>query len=241
MAPCYNKAHQHARPEDSVEHLADFYRVMHAAAHAANPEAVVEVCPCGTGYAFHNMPFIDQAPSSDPTSSWQIRHKGKTLKALMGRSAAYAGDHVELSDGGTDFASSVGVGAVVATKFTWPVDPKPKDSFLLTPEREALWRQWLKVAAETRLAEGSYRGELYDIAFDKPETHVVDKDGVLYYAFYAPNWAGQVELRGLLPGRRYAVADYVSGRSMGQVSSPQARLNLSFRHALLLVARPLNT
>jgi len=238
VAPCYNPAHKHTRPEDSVEHLSDFYRVLHQAAHAAKPGAVVEVCPCGTGYAFHNMPFMDQAPASDPTSSWQVRHKGKTLKALMGRSSAYAGDHVELSDGGDDFASSVGIGAVVSTKFTWPVDPKPKDSFLLTPEREAHWRHWLEVSARHRLAEGSYRGELYDIAFDKPETHVVEKNGALYYAFYAPNWAGQVELRGLQPGRRYSVSDYVNGRSLGQVSAQQPRLALNFQHALLLLAQP---
>ncbi|MCO2667327.1 alpha-galactosidase, partial [Pseudomonas aeruginosa] len=123
VAPCYNPAHRHARPEDSVEHLADFYRVFHDAAHAIKPDAVVEVCPCGTAYAFHNMRYIDQAPASDPLSSWQVRHKGKTLKALMGASSAYAGDHVELSDGGRDFASAVGVGAVISTKFTWPVDP----------------------------------------------------------------------------------------------------------------------
>ncbi|MBI3350252.1 MAG: alpha-galactosidase, partial [Burkholderiales bacterium] len=44
VAPCFNPVHKHARPEDSVEHLADYYRVLHDAAHAANPEAVVEVC-----------------------------------------------------------------------------------------------------------------------------------------------------------------------------------------------------
>jgi alpha-galactosidase len=61
----------------------------------------------------------------------------------MGPSAPFAGDHVELSDHGDDFASTVGIGAVVSTKFTWPVDPKPKDSFLLTPEKERLWRKWV--------------------------------------------------------------------------------------------------
>ena len=44
------------------------------------------------------MPYMNQAVASDPESSWQVRHKGKTIKALMGPSAAYAGDHVELSD-----------------------------------------------------------------------------------------------------------------------------------------------
>jgi alpha-galactosidase len=51
-----------------------------------------------------------------------VRSKGKSVKALMGGRSSYAGDHVELSDGGNDFASSVGVGAVISTKFTWPKD-----------------------------------------------------------------------------------------------------------------------
>jgi alpha-galactosidase len=240
VAPCFNKAHQHARPEDSVEKLADFYRVMHDAAHAANPEAVVEVCPCGTGYAFHNMPFMDQAPASDPTSSWQVRHKGKTLKALMGPWSAYAGDHVELSTGGQDFASSVGIGAVVASKFTWPVDPKPKDSFLLTPEREAHWKQWVDLYNRQRLAEGRYRGELYDLGFDKPETHVVEQGGALHYAFYAERWDGPVMLRGLTGSStgRWTVRDSLSGKALGTVSADKPTLPLRFSHSLLIEAQP---
>jgi alpha-galactosidase len=237
VAPCFNPAHKHARPEDAVEKLADFYKVMHAAAHAANPEAVVEVCPCGTGYAFHNMPFMDQAPASDPTSSWQVRHKGKTLKALMGPWSAYAGDHVELSTGGQDFASSVGIGAVVASKFTWPVDPKPKDSFLLTPEREAHWRQWVDLYNRRRLAEGRYRGELYDLGFDKPESHVVEQGGALHYAFYAERWDGPVTLRGLGAGR-WTLRNALTGGELGKVSADKPTLPLRFTHSLLIEARP---
>lgn len=237
VAPCFNPAHKHARPEDAVEKLADFYKVMHETAHAANPEAVVEVCPCGTGYAFHNMLFMDQAPASDPLSSWQVRHKGKTLKALMGPWAAYAGDHVELSTGGQDFASSVGIGAVVATKFTWPVDPKPKDSFLLTPEREQHWRQWVDLYNRQRLAEGRYRGELYDLGFDKPETHVIEQGGALHYAFYAERWDGPVTLRGLGAGR-WTLRDAQTGKEIGKVGADKPTLPLRFTHSLLIEARP---
>ncbi|MDR7333764.1 alpha-galactosidase [Roseateles asaccharophilus] len=237
VAPCYNPKHKHARPEESVEAVATFYKVMHDVAHAANPEAVLEVCPCGTSYAFHNMPFMDQAPSSDPLSSWQVRHKGKTLKALMGPWSAYAGDHVELSTGGQDFASSVGIGAVVATKFTWPVDPKPKDSFLLTPEREAHWKTWVDLYNKQRLAEGRYRGELYDLGFDKPETHVVERGGALHYAFYAERWDGPVTLRGLNAGR-WTVRDSLSGKELGKVTADKPTLPVRFTHSLLIEAQP---
>ena len=237
VAPCYNPAHRHTRPEESVEQVQNFHRVIYETAREVNPQAVVEVCPCGTAYAFHNMPFMNQTPASDPESSWQGRHKGKTLKALMGRSWAYAGDHVELSDHGDDFASTVGVGGIVSTKFTWPVDPKPKDSFLLTPRREAAWRQWIGVYRAQRLAQGRYLGELYDIGFDKPETHVVEKQGRLYFAFYSDEWDGPVTFRGLGQGT-YALRDYVEDKPFGTVSAASPVRTLAFRKHLLLEARP---
>ena len=238
VAPCYNPAHKHARPEESYEKLQDFWKMVYDTAREINPKAVVEFCPCGTSYAFHTLPYTNQAPSSDPLSSWQVRHKGKTLKALMGPTAAYAGDHVELSDGGDDFASTVGIGAVVSTKFTWPEDPKPKDSYLLTAVKEAKWRKWIGIYKDKMLPKGQYRGELYDIGFDKPETHAVEKEGRLYYAFYADSWSGQVELRGLQAGR-YRVRDYVEDRDLGEVSASNNKLKIGVERALLLEAIPI--
>jgi alpha-galactosidase len=237
VAPCYNPAHRHSRPEDSVEGLRDFFHAIYDTAMRINPEAVVELCPCGTSYSFYNFPFINQAPASDPESSWQVRHKGKTLKALMGPSAPYAGDHVELSDHGDDFASTVGVGAVVSTKFTWPVDPKPKHSFLLTPEREILWRKWIALYKDKMLPLGIYRGELYDIGFDEPEAHAIEKSGRMYYAFYADRWSGPIALRGLAKGD-YRVRDYFYDRELGSVSGTRNTLQANFEHFLLLETIP---
>ena len=237
VAPCFNPAHHHARPEESVEQLQNFFRSIYETAMDVNPEAVVEICPCGTSYAFHNMPYMNQAPASDPLSSWQVRHKGKTLKALMGPSAPYAGDHVELSDGGSDFASTVGIGAVVSTKFTWPIDPKLKDSFLLTPEHEQLWRKWIALYRSHLLPSGIYRGTLYDIGFDRPEAHVIEKDGSMYYAFYADHWRGPVELRGLNAGA-YVVRDYFNDRLLGQLTDAHHHIDVRFERFLLLHVRP---
>jgi alpha-galactosidase len=237
VAPCFNPAHRHARPQESVEKLQDFFLAIYQTATRINPEAVIELCPCGTSYSFFNFRSFNQAPASDPESSWQIRHKGKTLKALMGPSAAFAGDHVELSDGGSDFASTVGIGGIISTKFTWPRDPKPKDSFLLTPEREALWRKWIALSGERQLPLGRYRGELYDIGFDKPETHVVENAGRLYYAFYAREFNGAVPLRGLTASR-YRVRDYFNDREFGEVSAPHHSLQIAFNGSLLLEAIP---
>jgi alpha-galactosidase len=237
VAPCFNPAHRHARPEESVEKLQDFFLAIYQTAMKINPEAVIELCPCGTSYSFFNFRSFNQAPASDPESSWQIRLKGKTLKALMGPSAAFAGDHVELSDGGSDFASTVGIGGIISTKFTWPRDPKPKDSFLLTPEKEALWRKWIALYSERQLPLGTYRGELYDIGFDKPETHVVEKAGRFYYAFYAREFSGAVPLRGLT-AERYHVRDYFNDRKLGEVSSTRNRLQIAVDGSLLVEAIP---
>ena len=235
--PCYNPAHGHARPEESFERLQDFWKLMYDTAMAVNPEAVVEICPCGTSYAFHNMPAMNQTVASDPESSWQVRLKGKTIRALMGPSAAFAGDHVELSDRGDDFASTVGIGAIVATKFTLPSDPRPENGLILTPARETLWRKWIALYNAKQLPTGRYRGDLYDIGFDKPEAHAIEKDGRLYYAFYADRWDGPVEMRGL-DARRYEVSDYFNGKLLGTVTPDTARLPVAFERFLLLEATP---
>ena len=237
VAPCFNPAHGHARPEDSVEGLQNFFRAMYDTAIKINPNVVMEMCPCGTAYSIFNLPYLNQAPASDPETSWQVRHKGKTLKALMGPHAPFAGDHVELSDHGDDFASTVGIGGIVSTKFTWPLDPKPKDSFLLTPEKEREWRRWIAIYKDKMLPRGTYRGELYDIGFDKPEAHVVAQSGRLYYAFYAARWNGQIVLRGLESGS-YRVRDYFNDRDLGTVSAARNQLHAAFERFLLLEASP---
>lgn len=243
VAPCYNPAHHHAHPSDSVEGLAKFWQAIYHAAHEANPNAVVELCPCGTAFAFHNLPATDQFPSSDPLSSWQIRTKGKSIKALIGNRSSYAGDHVELSDNQNDFASSVGIGAVISSKFTWPKDtdhpaePLPPGGYLLTPEKEVLWRKWIGIYKEHMLPKGEYLGDLYDIGFDKPEAHAIRKDGKQYYAYYAPQWNGKVELRGL-PAGRWKVRDLFNERDLGVVDATTASITANFERFLLLQATP---
>ena len=102
---------------------------------------------------------------------------------------------------------------------------------------EAKWRHWIGLYNEKRLAQGSYRGELYDIGFDRPEAHVVEKSGHLYYAFYAPRWTGSIELRGLAAGS-YRVRDYVNGLELGTVTRERNRIDATFEHALLVEVVP---
>ncbi|MFM9937260.1 MAG: glycoside hydrolase family 36 protein [Novosphingobium sp.] len=241
VAPCYNPAHGQARPEASFEGLQDFWKALHAEAVAINPDAVIEICPCGDSFAFHNIPAMNNTPASDPESSWQVRLKGKTFKALMGSSAPFTGDHVELSDGHDDFASTYGIGAIPSTKFTWPADTdKPTDvlppgGFVLTAAKEALWRKWVDLYQANRLAEGTYLGGLYDIGFDKPEAHVVAKHGALHFAFFAQTWNGPLALRGLDRGR-WALTDGFTGEPLGTVDGAGAVLPAKFEKFLLVQA-----
>lgn len=238
VTPCYNPAHRHTRPEESTEGVAQFWKAVYEAAHEANRNALIELCPCGTAFAFHNLPYVDQYPASDPRSSYQVRTKSKSMKALMGQGSSYAGDHVELSDGGDDFASSYGVGGVLSTKFTYPADALA-GRHVLTPEKEVLWRTWVDLYKKNMLSTGEYRGELYDIGFDKPEAHVVAKGRTLHYAFYADRWDGTVELRGLGRGR-YRLTDPFAGVFLGTVDARHNTVKLTFERFQLIVAEPID-
>jgi alpha-galactosidase len=234
---CYNPAHHHASPEDSVEAMPDFFRAIYETAQALKRGALVEFCPCGTGYSFLTMPYFNMSVASDPENSFQVRSKAKTLKALMGDDLPFFGDHVELSDGGNDFASTIGVGGVVGTQFVLPALVKKISTSDLTPAREAKFEKWLGIYRDKMLSRGRYLGQLYDIGFDIPETHVIRRDQTMYYAFYARHWKGPIELRGL-DDRNYTVTDYVNGNSFKAVSGHKARLNVAFDGLLLLEVRP---
>jgi alpha-galactosidase len=237
VPPCYNPAHHHKRPEDSVEALPDFFRELYETARSVKPDALVEFCPCGTAYSFFTMPHFNMSVASDPESSFQIRSKGKTLKALMGDNVPYFGDHVELSDGAIDFASTVGVGGVVGTQFVLPNLVKKRSTSDLTPEREKIFEKWLHIYKEQMLSRGEYLGDLYDIGFDLPETHVIRKGAGMYYAFFARHWSGPIELRGL-QDRTYHIVDYVNNKDLGSVHGPKAKISAQFNKHLLLEARP---
>ena len=208
-APDYNPASGLQYPEEACERHPEFFKGIYERAQADKPGSVVQVCPCGCAVNFYYLPYFNQAVASDPTSSAQIRQKRKTYAAMCPQLAYYA-DHVELSDGGLDFASQIGVGGIIGTKFTWP-EPNPdateNGGSLLTPEKENLLRKWVPIYSSKMLSTGEYLN-LYDIGFDKPESHVIAKDGAMYYAFYAPFWDGEpITLRGL-EARKYTVTEY---------------------------------
>ncbi|MEQ8471979.1 MAG: alpha-galactosidase [Marinoscillum sp.] len=238
VAPDHNPESGLDDPDLAPELLPQFFKAIYEEARSIKPNAVVENCPCGTCMSFYNMPFMNQAVSSDPLSSWQIRHKGKTYKALI-PNTAYYGDHVELSDESQDFASSFGIGAVLGTKFTWPKDnPAASNSYLLTPEKEEVWKTWFSLYNDKMLSQGEYLGGLYDIGYDRPETHVILKKDTLYYAFYDEQFSGQVEFRGLSEPGTYIVNDYVNDIIIGEISLTKPQLTINFEKSVLVEVYP---
>jgi alpha-galactosidase len=249
---CYNPAHHHKSPQDSVNAMADVYKTIFQTSRALKPESVTQSCPCGTPPSLAWLPFIDQAVTADPVGAVQVRRRIKMYKALLGPESAVYGDHVELStmdrignnwrEHGEDFASTIGPGGVVGTKFVWP-DPGPKyKAVALTPEKEEHWKKWIGIYNQKMLSKGTFRN-LYVYGYDTPEGYAIEKDGKMYYAFFAPSaapWKGEIELRGLTPGS-YHVRAYAEDKDMGTVEATAdaaPRLKTEFKdHLLLEVSR----
>ncbi|MFB3921632.1 MAG: glycoside hydrolase family 36 protein [Terriglobia bacterium] len=246
MPACYNPKHHHQSPEDSIRAMADVFKVIFETTRRLKPDSVTQVCPCGTSPNFAWLPYMDQAVTADPVGAVQVRHRIKMYKALMGPQAAVYGDHVELSamrrvgqdylESGSDFASTVGLGGVLGTKFTWPDYGPPFKNVFLTPEKEAHWKKWIDLYNAKMLSRGVFRN-FYTIGYDVPEGYAIEKDGKMYYAFFAPEpdkpWKGEVELRGLQPGK-YRVLEYENGNDLGTLDSSSPRLATEFRHHLML-------
>ena len=207
-------------------------------AKSINPDCVIELCPCGAMASYFNMFYNDQPVSSDPKSSWQIRHRGKTFKALMGPNVPYYGDHVELSTGGNDFASTIGIGGVIGTKFTWPNPPEGRRGkrSLLTEEKEIYLNKFIGIYNKEMISKGEYQN-LYDTGYDKPEGHAVKKADIMYYAFFAPEWDGEIELRGL-ENISYKVYDYENNELLETIKGTEAVISKNFEHHILLKCVP---
>jgi alpha-galactosidase len=245
---CHNPAHHHKSPQDSVNAMADVYKVIYQTTRGLKPESVTQSCPCGTPPSLAWLPYMDQAVTADPVGAVQVRRRIKMYKALLGPESAVYGDHVELSamtrvgkdwlEHGDDFASTIGAGGVVGTKFVWP-DPGPKYKAVnLTPQKEERWKKWMAIYNDKMLSKGTFL-PLYTYGYDFPEAYAIQKDGKMYYAFFAPTsaaWGGEVELRGLGAGT-YRVLDYEDNEALGtvRVSANQTpKLTTSFKEHLLL-------
>ena len=261
VPPCFNPKHHHKSPNDSVYAMGDVYKVIFETTRALKPDSITQSCPCGTPPSLAWLRYMDQAVTADPVGSVQVRRRVKMYKALLGPRAAIYGDHVELTrligantnhelDIGSDFASTLGTGGVLGTKFTWPDYGPQYKTVYLDDQKLDHWKKWIALYNEKMLSKGNFL-DLYVYGYDLPEGYAIEKDGIFYYAFYAPEragkakagsvtpayWDGEIELRGL-SDKRYRVRDYVNSKDYGTLSGPTAHLHVDFQNNLLLQATP---
>ena len=246
MPACYNPGHHHKSPDESIRAMGDVFKAIFDTTRRLKPDSVTQVCPCGTAPNIAWLPYMDQAVTADPVGGVQVRRRIKMYKALLGPHAAVYGDHVELSEmhrngkeyreTGKDFASTVGLGGVLGTKFTWPDYGFGFKDVYLTPEKEANWKKWIGTYNSKMLSRGAFLN-LYTLGYDVPEGYAIEKDGKMYYAFFSPEpekpWKGEVELRGLQAGK-YRVLDYDNGKDLGTIDGSASKLRAEFAHHLLL-------
>ena len=128
----------------------------------------------------------------------------------------------------------------------WPDDPQVwarlnDEYYPLTEEKQAEWKRWLDLYRELMLPGGEYLN-FYDSIYNEPEGHVIAKEGRFYYAFYTDligqRYQGSIVLLGLETGRRYRLRNYESGRELGVVRGPAARLQADFTSHVLIEAVP---
>lgn len=252
MVPeCFNPLHHHKSPFASVKAVPVFFKDIYNEATRLKKGFLIQLCPCGTNFSIYNLPYVNQTVASDPLDSWQVRLKGKTFRALYGsHTEAYSGDHVELTNhiwdqklqkfilhGKPDFASAFAVGAVPASKFTLAGIEQADTSLELNPSRLKWYERWMNIYHREKLSRGVYLN-LYDIAFDKPETHVIERGGNFYYFFFAKkHFAGKVELRGLTAGH-YTAYNLYTGKMLKQISASHPAMSVSFDHYMVLKLVP---
>ncbi len=242
MVPgCFNPDHHHESPIASVDAVPIFFKDIYSEATKLKKGFLIQLCPCGTNFSICNLPYLSQTVASDPLSSWQVRLKGKTFRALYGsQTEAHSGDHVELTnhvwndslqtfvvDGEPDFASTLAVGGGPAFMFTMPGFEQADSSLELTPMLMKYYRKWIAIYNKERLSEGRYLN-LYDIAYYKPETNVIKRGTSYYYFFFARrHFSGNVEFRGLT-ARKYKAYNLYTGRFISKIAARKPTSKISF-------------
>lgn len=231
---CFNKAHHHASPLDSFQSVPKVFEMIYRTLHQLKNDPYHEVCICSMPHSPYNMPYYDIANASDPVSTWEVRSRIKVEKAIRGGTFA-VGDCYQIPiqewDGYSvpeSFESAIGTGAQLTTFYVH-----------LDERQRALWNRWFHEYRDLGLGQAEYVN-LYDLAFDKPEVHVVRKGQEMYYGVFAEAWSRRqpIELRGLEKEKTYEVYDYGNRKELGTLKGAEPYLRLAFKDSLLLRVRP---
>lgn len=92
----------------------------------------------------------------------------------------------------------------------------------------------MRIYTENDLARGEYLN-LYTWGFDVPEAHVIRQKGAMYYAFYADEFDGEIELRGLEKGKQYTATEYTADTPRSfTVNGDNPKIQAQFKRNYLL-------
>lgn len=232
---CFNLAHHHQSPIESFQAMPKFFEMIQTTLHRLKPDSLHEVCICSLPHSPYYMPFYDLANASDPVSAPQARNRVKVEKAIRGGTFP-VGDCYQVPiqewtgySVPESFESAMGTGAQLTTFYRQ-----------LDERQSALWQRWFHEYRELDLSHAVYVN-LYDLAFDRPEVHVLRKGRDMYYGIFADVWPRdkfKIELRGLDKNVTYEVYDYANRRSLGVLKGSEPTLNFAFKDSLLLRVRP---
>jgi alpha-galactosidase len=234
---CFNKAHHHRTPLDSFQAVPRVFEMIYKTLHELKTDPYHEVCICSLPHSPYNMPYYDIANASDPVNTEQVRRRIKLEKAIRGGAFA-VGDCYQIPiqewDGYSvpeSFETAIGTGAQLTTFYV-----------NLDERQKVLWNRWFHEYRDLGLSHAKYVN-LYDLAFDKPEVHVVRRGEEMYYGIFAVNWPRNkpIDLRGLKKGTTYTVYDYGNRRDLGTIDGSDPRLRIAFKDSLLVRVRPVNT
>jgi alpha-galactosidase len=275
---CRNPAHHHSSPYDSVKQLSKSFQDIRQVIEQYDPDGMAMICPCGQTINYCLLADTNEPVTADPVGSQQVRWRIKMYKALLGPQAPVFADRVESTyissesghdlELGSDFASGMGTGGIIGTRFSWPkLNQVPGDleyteelqedeDYLLTPEKVADWERWFDLYRQKMLSDGEFLN-LYTLGFDNPEGYAIRKGRDMYYAFFVSQpraygidlppvlpkprvvaWEGRLELQGLNKSQVYRVIDYEHGKDLGTVSGSNPYLQTRLVNHLLVEVSP---
>ena len=234
--PCFNPGHHHQNPNEASQDYYKVFEAFYSQAKSINRQVTIMSCPCGSICDFTSLPYITETIAADPENLKTVRRNAKLYRALKGADTPFSSDYIDIEEETMIFpntlATAIGAGTVPQAFF----GASP------SPENLKIYKKWFALYAAEMISQAQYLN-LYDICFDKPETHVFKKTSnripLFYYSFYMDDsrWNGTVELRGLDPQKKYLVYDYVNQKEMGIVSGESPYLSVSFEHFLLVKCR----
>lgn len=181
------------------------------------------------------MAYYQIASASVPVSRVQMRNRIKVEKGIHGPTFCIGDcyqvpkDEWEGYSIDQSFESAMGTGAQVTTFY------KDLDSGQFKE-----WKKWIRKYRELELSSAEYMN-LYDIAFDKPEIHVVKKGNDLFYGIFADSVSKTepIQLRGLAKDVEYSVYDYANDKQLKTLNGNNPVIHVDFKENLLLQLTPL--